>query len=142
MKFHSIRLLLIILIVALTSCADNASSSEEATWKYLSSSIEYKNQATQIINAGPSPAAIESEVMGEMKHLWQQALKEARKVDISVLNADEPDFGNRYKNEFQRGLELVIKAQSNDELIRGQLLLIKFGEYMENLLARKRSVTD
>lgn len=139
MKFISINLLLVLVVLGIAACSDGGHSSEDATWKHLGSSIKYKNQATQLGNAGRSPAVIDAEVMGEMKRLWQLALDEARQVDASILNSDEPSFGDRYKNEFQRGLELLVEAQSNDELIRGQVLLRKFGAYFQDLRDRRTS---
>ena len=140
MKLLSIRpLTLLLVVVALVACSGNGASSEDATWEHLSSSIEHKNRATQLGNEGPSPAVANPETMDEMKRQWQLALEEARQVDASILNEDEPGFGDRYKNEFQKGLELVVGAKSNQELIQGQRLLRQFGEYFQGLLARKRS---
>lgn len=64
----------------------------------------------------------------------KKALEEARLVDIEDLNLHYPDFGNHYRDEFIKGLELFIEGfEKNDNLkiIAGQLLDEKWGEWYE-----------
>ncbi|MCC6679879.1 MAG: hypothetical protein IT445_03155 [Phycisphaeraceae bacterium] len=139
MKLISYHLLLLMCAFGIASCSEQESSNfDDPTWEHLAASIEYNNQATLLANAEPASAVVDPKNLDEMKRLWRLALAEAQLVTASVLNEDEHGFGDRYKSEFQRGLELV-SAESNEGLVEGQLLLDRFGNYYEELLARKRS---
>lgn len=129
--------ILLLLTAAFLGCTQ--SSSADPSWDYLAKAVDLNNQATMISNSGPSPAVIPEGDMKRIKELWSRALDAARKVDESVLNDDEPGFGDRFRDEFREGLELCVGATDNADLVRGQLLLERFGTELNRVLKKKRS---
>ena len=110
--------------------------------QHFSQSIVYSNQATQLINMGESFELISPEQMDEIVEYKRKAFKEARLVEIEDLNRHYPDFGNHYRDELIKGLELFIEGfENNDNLkiLAGQMLDEKWGVwYEDNIEAIKR----
>ena len=64
--------------------------------------------------------------MEKMIDYKKQALKEARQVDIEILNQRLDGFGDHYKDEFLTGLETLIDGHENNDpnkFLQGQILL-------------------
>jgi hypothetical protein len=65
---------------------------------------------------------------------YKAALREARQVDIALLNESFADLGTMYQKRFIPGLEAAIQGwEESNKLalagLRGQLLLIQWGEW-------------
>lgn len=100
--------------------------------EYLSNSINYSNQASEIINSDSQEIN-----MDKLLNLKTLALEEAKKVDIDKLNNHYDDFGNQWRDNYIVGLELFvsgIQEEDNEKSIRGQLLLDDWGDwYAKNI---------
>jgi len=101
----------------------------------LSNSIDLANQATIIANkAGASGKTTEDDIRA-MVNYYKQALEEAHQVDIEKLNRDYAGFGDHYRDEFIRGIELFIEGfeQSDPEkFLAGQILLNRWEVWFYN----------
>ncbi len=110
--------------------------------QHFEQSIRYVNQATRILNSGESYEFINPDDMDAIVELKKKALAEARLVDIDDLNRHYPDFGNHYRDEFIKGLELFIEGfEKNDsaKLLAGQMSDEMWGVwYEENIDAIRR----
>ena len=108
-----IILIIIYIIIQTVSCSEYTKS----TVQYFVQSIEYNNQATRIMNMGGSYELVNPEHMDKIIEFKKRALKEAKLVKIGKLNHRYPDFGNHFRDEFMKGLELFIEGvESNDNL--------------------------
>lgn len=105
--------------------------------KHFNQSIDYANQATQVINVGNPFEEIAQEDIHVMINLNKKALEEAKLVDIDKLNRDYGGFGTHYRDEFIHGLELSIEGfenSDNQKIIESQILLDKWGSwYNQNI---------
>ncbi len=104
--------------------------------KHFKTSINLKNESTQMNNRlGDASITMDDELLQEIIDKNEQALEEAKKVDIGFLNNRLNGFGDHYKNEFIDGLELMVSGFKNDDqemFIKGQVLLDNWGEWYSN----------
>jgi hypothetical protein len=100
--------------------------------KHYIKSIDYVNESTDIQNSRRTDQAS----MNMILNLLNNAFVESKSVDINLLNIHYKNLGNHYKNEFIKGLELVIMGyQESDSIkvINGYILLNNWGNwYTEN----------
>lgn len=124
MKKSIIIVAVISLIILASSCIE-----EKSTIRHFNKSINYRRQAIRIINTGGSFELMSPEDSEKMLKFMKRALEEARLVVIEIMNRHYPDFGNHYKDEFIKGLELFIEgSEKNDnlKLLAGQMLVDKW----------------
>jgi len=137
-KLKNLFIILIIsyFIIQTVSCS-------KSTIKHFNQSIEYNNQATRIMNMGGSGELINPEDMDKIIKFTKKALAEAKLVDIRKLNHRYLDFGNHFRDEFIKGLELYIEGiEKNDNLkmLLGQSLQGNWGDwYDQNIEGIRRS---
>ena len=85
---------------------------------HLNKAIDYLSKSTEIINKSAhyqsiAPADERKEVIG----CYKKALTEAKKVDIESTNQTYPGFGDHFRSEFIKGLELFIQSvETGDEM--------------------------
>ena len=119
-----------ITVIAIISCHKN-------NIEHFSASIEYSNKSASIINQEQNYMLIDSDSMDKIINFYQQALLEAKQVDINILNNQFDGFGNHYKQEFVNGLEILIEGyekHNQDRFLQGQVLLDKWnGWYYINI---------
>jgi hypothetical protein len=118
------------LIILAISCGSGNSSVE-----HFSKSIDLRNQAARIQNAGDAYETVSSDEMETIIELFRKALVEAKLADIKSMNKHYPDFGNHFNDEFIRGLELILEGYDKNEPMKhleGQILEEKWGTWYEN----------
>lgn len=99
---------------------------------HFNASIEYSNKSASIINQGEDYTLVDSDSMAKIINFYQQALLEAKQVDINILNNQFDGFGNHYKQEFVNGLEILIEGyekHNQDRFLQGEILLDKWSEW-------------
>ncbi len=115
-------------VIFLPSFALSGSSQKESA-KYFSLSITANNQATILQNGNGS--------LSEIMKYRKQAYDYSNMVKIDDLNKKLPGLGDKYFSLFKAGLNLQIEgylAEDNDKLIRGQLLVSRWGQwFMEHI---------
>ena len=112
------------------------SSNDSAS--HVISAIDYHNEAAAIENKAGDTGGVGVISSTDWKTIYrydEKALDEAQKADISDMNRYYPGFGDHFKNEFIEGMRIIIKNANNpqhiSELIRGQVLLDRFGDWYE-----------
>lgn len=132
----------LLLAILISACAPATSLTPQ--YQHFSKSIDYKNQATRILNKDQSPGVISKEDMLAVVDLTRQALAEAKLVDIDQLNRDYKDFGTHYRDEFIRGLKLFLDGYDsldNKKNLEGQVLDDQWGTwYRQNADGIRRNV--
>lgn len=99
---------------------------------HLIASLNYANEANKIINKGDAFTLVDTEEMEQIIDLHKKAIEEAVLVDINQLNNRLNNFGNHYRDEFIKGLELIVEGyekHDNRKYMDGSLLLYKWGEW-------------
>lgn len=108
-------------------------NSENESIKHLISSQKFKNEAARLSNEGSQPySKIPPTELEEYVDKLKKALREAKLVNIEFLNRRFSDWGNKYRDEYIKGLELTIKGLEdgdNAKALKGQLLLDKYGSW-------------
>ncbi len=69
--------------------------------------------ATKIVNEGRPYTAISGDESEKLIYYYQQSLNEAKQVDINLLNDRYPEWGSRYKDQYIKGMELIIKGHKD-----------------------------
>lgn len=103
--------------------------------EYFSSSINYHNEATKISNSPEGGKNMTQEDVVKMIENDKLALQQAKLVDISQLNAQYSGFGDHYRDEFIKGLDLFIGGVNdldNKKSMQGQILLGQWGDWYNN----------
>ena len=98
----------------------------------LIDSINYVNEANKIINKVDDFTIVDPEDMDQVIDLYKKAIEEAVLVDINQLNNRLNNFGNHYRDEFIKGLKLIVEGyekHDNTKYMNGSLLLYKWGEW-------------
>lgn len=111
--------------------------SHKSTVNHFSQSIDHNNQATRIINK-KSPYITLGD-MNKIIELKKKALEEAQLVNIEKLNQRYRDFGNHFKDEYMKGIELFIEGIENENAEKsmlGQVLEDKWGSWYEQNIER------
>jgi hypothetical protein len=89
-------------------------------------SMKYQNDATKLINQGQDFAPTNDSDMKKIMELKRKAFDEAKMVNIEKLNNIHPNFGNHFRDEYIKGLQLFIygydKHQDQD-FIQAQILM-------------------
>ncbi len=109
--------------------------------KHFLNSINHANESTDLGNSlalkNSNSLTINYMDLEGVVQLRKKALYEAKLVDINLLNKDLEGFGDHYRDEFIKGLELYIEGWEHydrDKFITGQILLDKWGSwYSQNL---------
>lgn len=122
------------LIFALLSCVFiiGFSWGGSQTPKHVQAAIEFKNQATQVLNNGKAFSSVSREDFEKAISFFKQALEEASKADISEMNKTFASFGDHFESEFIAGLKDIIdgaKTGDSKKFLNGQILISKFGEW-------------
>lgn len=81
---------------------------EESNFGHLNKSIEYANQTASIVNMNHPFVSLEAAEKKKFIDFKRQALKEAQLVNIDTLNSRHPNFGNYFKEDYSKGLQLLI----------------------------------
>jgi hypothetical protein len=100
-------------------------------------SINYSNEAAKLSNQGKPFESVDKADMKKFIDLKKKALEEAKLVNIEQLNRDHPNFGNHYRDEFMKGLRLLIEGyekEDNGKIIEASILFDRWGDwYSSNL---------
>lgn len=122
-----------------------ASKQTESNIDHLKESIEYSNEATRLDNQGQSFSSPTETEMKKYIDLKRKALEEGKLVDVEKLNNDHPNFGNHFRNEYLKGLQLLVDCydkQQNQYIIQAQILLDNWSDWysanLENIKARNK----
>lgn len=103
--------------------------------KHFSNSMDLANKATGVSNAGGAFEQISEDDIEQMIEYYKQALEEAQQVDVAKLNRDYTNFGDHYRDEFMKGMELFVEGlgQSDQEMsLNGQVLLDRWGTWFSD----------
>ena len=114
-------------------------SSLNQNTNHLFSSIDFSNKATAIINQSEPIDTLDYKSMEKIMGYKNQALAEAKKVDIEMLNQRLDGFGDHFNEEFMKGLEIIIEGyETNDpeKFLQGQILDDKWGVWYSNNIER------
>ena len=98
--------------------------------EHLFKSIIISNQAYEILKNLPPHKRLSDEDTHKMITLWEKAMEEAEKVDVDNINRYIPEFSKHYKEEFIKGLHLLIDGykNSNDgKKLQGAFLMDSWG---------------
>lgn len=152
-KYHLLSSVVFIVIVGLsflyntgnlkfdTNIATLTKVGISANVEHFNKSLDFKNKATKVSNAGGDTQKI-TEVEAMVRYN-KQALQEALLVDIQQLNSAYSGFGDHYKNEFIKGIELFNDGfEKNDSkmFLEGQILLDHWSTWFDdNFEAIKKS---
>ena len=110
------------------------------TGYHFNSSINRSNEAARIIGTGEGLIkAIPAEDYARKVELHRAAIREARKVDIAVLNERCPTFGDKYRDLFIKGMTKLIEGyetpddrmliEGNWKMLQAQSLLDQWGDW-------------
>lgn len=115
----------------------------DGTASHIIKSLDYANKATVVINkVGPNQQISQAD-MEQIINYYKKALAESKKANIEWMNQHYPGFGDHYRSEFMRGLELFIQSyEKNDAIdaLASQALLKQWGDwYQANIDDIKRS---
>lgn len=129
-------ILVLIVGLLLSGCLPMFTGSENL--KHFSNSIDFSNQATQIMNNWEDGVSkIDPSDIKKVIGFNKQALGESLEVDINDLNDNYKDFGTYYKLYFIEGTRLFIvglEGNDNFKFIEGQKLLDQWEQwYSENI---------
>lgn len=103
--------------------------------EYFSNSIDLANQATRISNSGGAYEEIAENDIKAMAEYYKQALSKAHQVDIKKLNSDYLGFGDHYRDEFIKGVDLFVEGferSDTEKFLQGQVLLDSWGKWFSN----------
>ncbi|MDD4991515.1 MAG: hypothetical protein PHR83_04700 [Paludibacter sp.] len=114
--------------------------------EHFNKSMEFSNEATKLRNQGQSFSTINDKEMEKFIFLNRKALEEALLIDIEKLNNIHPNFGNHFRDEYIKGLQLLSEGydkHQNQELIQAQILLNNWGDWysanLENIKTRNKT---
>lgn len=118
------------------------SVSPESTISHFSKAIDYANKATAIINKGGAYQLLSQSDVEEIVGYYKKALAEAKEADIKSMNQYYPEFGDHFKSEFIKGLELAIQSyEKRDAMISisAHTLLNEWGDWYQSNIEGIRS---
>ena len=104
------------------------------TASHISKAIDYTNKATAVINKGGPYQSISQADMEEIIGYYKKALAEAKKADIESMNQHYPGFGDHFRSEFIKGLELFIQSYEKGDMmtsLASQTLLNEWGNWYQ-----------
>ena len=93
---------------------------------HLFKSIMISNQAYEIFKNHPRHKRLSDEDTYKLISLWEKAVEEADKVDTNNINSYIPGFSKHYKEQFIKGLQLLIygfKNSDNSKKLMGAFLM-------------------
>jgi len=109
----------------------------ESNLSHFINSINYSNEAAKLNDQGKLFSSVSESEMKGFIDLKRKALEEGKLVDIEKLNNDHPNFGNHFRDEYLKGLQLLIDGfdkHQDQDFIQVQILLDKWGDwYIANL---------
>jgi len=122
------------------SCGQNQ---KESNIKHLINSINYANSTAELDNQRESFSIIENNEMKKSIEFYKKAFEEGKLVNIDMLNKDHPNFGNHFRDDYLKGLQLLIdgyEKKIDRAYLQGQILLEKWGTWysanFDNIRAR------
>ena len=104
------------------------------TSSHFSKAINYKNKATEIINKSAAYKKLSQTDMDKIIGHYKKALTEAKKADTESMNKYYPEFGDHFRSEFMKGLELFIQSYDTVDMkasIESQILLDQWGNWYQ-----------
>jgi hypothetical protein len=104
------------------------------TVSHVGKAIDYANKATAIINKGGPYQQISQADMEEIIGYYKKALAEAKEADIESMNKHYPGFGDHFRSEFMKGLELFLQSYEKGDMvasIASQALLDQWGNWYQ-----------
>lgn len=120
--------------------SDEWSEAARANSAHIWNAVRAAQQALgteQELSSGPTGTWTETEVE-KIKQPYREALHQARLVHDSVLRKISPEFRRRFREEFQRGLQLQLNALDETEQktairmsMEGVRLLNSWGRWYE-----------
>lgn len=90
---------------------------DSSSIKHFIESISYANMATKIINKQKPFSPIDSADMEKVIEYHKKALAEAKKVNISILNKHYAGWGDHFKEEYVKGLDLLTQSYENHDVV-------------------------
>jgi hypothetical protein len=104
--------------------------------------MEYFNEGAKILNKNGSYETLDNQSMETIIKYNKLALKEAKLVNIKILNERYNGFGDHYNAEFVKGIEMFISGyEDNDDVkfLKGQVLIEQWGTwYSDNVAGIKK----
>jgi hypothetical protein len=134
---NAMALLLLGCLAACSSPKAPPSAEAREAFDHLATAVALSNQASNLINQPPAFGHMSPSNFKKLQSLWRASLTAARQVNVALLNAEEPGFGDTFQSKFIRGLELCTQGNSTSDLIQGQLLLEEFGESLAAVKSKK-----
>ncbi len=95
-------------LVLLFGCSSSWTNEERSNAQHFFRALDAKQEFTRLTNMG-QPGVVQTGVE-EILHYQREALREARLVNDSVLDKAHPKLRQHLRNEFERGIELVIRS--------------------------------
>lgn len=111
---------------------DGLSKADKNEFLHFVNSIQLSHQATQILvdsMSGKIIGEIPQEKIEESLSLFRQALRESYNITDKVLAKVHPDFPYHYREEFYKGIELVIQGYEKMDpitMLQAQALLARW----------------
>ena len=99
-------------------------------------SLNFAEEASKLNNQWNNGGQVLTDLEDEDVIKWidfnRKALYEAKFVDIEKLNSYHPNYGNHFRDEYIKGLQLIIDGYDNDkyqQLFQGQILVNSWVEW-------------
>lgn len=107
---------------------------------HIKNAMDYVNEATVVrTKRGDRYHALSKDELDRIHEFYAKALNEARQADIAAMNRYFPGFGDHFKTQFTKGLEMILKSRQTGEAtksIGGQMLMEQWDAWCnENLAA-------
>jgi len=87
---------------------------EESSFEHLTKSIEYANQTASIVNVNHPFVSLDASEKKKFIDFKRQALVEALLVKTDTLNSRHPNFGNYFRDDYLKGLHLLIDGYNKN----------------------------
>lgn len=97
---------------------------------------KYSDSAFILLDTNSADGIVEKEILEKHNILLEEAIEDAKKVDLSILEKMKKGFGERYKDKYIKGLELQlegIKNNDNKKALEGQILYDEYVNYVSKL---------
>ena len=81
---------------------------KESNITHFIKSINYANSGNELNNQRQPFSIIDNNEMKKSIELYRKAFEEGKLVNIDILNKDHPNFGNHFRDDYLKGLQLLI----------------------------------
>jgi len=101
---------------------------------HVSNAINFANKATAVKNRGDPYQQVSQDDMEEIIGYYKKALAEVKQCDIKSMNQRYPGFGDHFKSEFMKDLELFISSYEKHDMmssLASQALLDQWGNWYQ-----------